>query len=208
MPQLLGMRRASGCVLRLYSKVRRIQIVAKIEAHRPDRRVIAHPAANRLRHIVEVARRGKASAGLLVRLREAPQTSPHVARRIENVTHVVKDDEAEAGTDERQAHGRRTQLQVVDEHGVAADRKTRKRIARSRLVHGKAAQGIAAAGEKVLRQWNYAGTAVRGFNTYARRAGKDVFAPETMKVEFCTTTRPKFASEPKTPVATPKSAVV
>ncbi len=99
---------------------------------------------------------------------------------VENVSHVVKHDETESLADKRQAHGRSAQFQVVDEHGVPADRKPRKLIARPRLIDGKSSQGSAAASEKVLRQGNYAGSTERRFEPDAGGAGKDIFIPQTM----------------------------
>src|SRR5262252_2237439 len=98
-------RRTKPCRLRVAfwwrrlttGKVRRIQIVPEIEAHRADRSPITHSDADRVRDVVVVALKPRAglTAELRIGLRPLGQAVEHVVARGKHVAGILKDGEAQ-----------------------------------------------------------------------------------------------------------------
>src|SRR5580704_5249230 len=126
---------------------RRVQVIAEIESHGADRRVVAQSQAHSLREVVKVAEAGgirtrgachlglklfvQNLAGPTVGLFDAEKAGPNVGRVIEDVAHVVEQHEAQGVVEIRQLGIRRTELGAVREGARAADRKAGERVARA-----------------------------------------------------------------------------
>src|SRR5581483_5172305 len=94
-----------------------IQVKTHVQPHRPDRRFIAQSAANRVRQVIETARGSRTHqfATCAVRLSDTEEAVKQVGAGGENISHVVKQDRADAVAKEWQRHRWKAQLNVVDE---------------------------------------------------------------------------------------------
>ncbi len=125
----------------LYGISRRVQRVAKIEAHRPHWGPIANAHTDCLRIVVKVARRfialRRAVGNRL--LMDAQHAADNVVRRIEYIAHIVEENETQVVSHVRQQYRWSTDLDVIDEQTLPADSVAGLGIARARLVDGEAA---------------------------------------------------------------------
>src|ERR1700751_3464228 len=97
-------------------------------------------------------RRGQCTSGqtpLGAGLMPAHQAFQHVVRRRKYIPHIVKNGESESLSQIRQRHCGETQLEVIHEYCRAADRETRRGIARSCLIQPESTMRVAAAREEL-----------------------------------------------------------
>src|ERR1700731_1086414 len=113
MTGLAHVRRASTEVVD-YRIAWRVEIVTKIDTNRSDWSLIAQPQTHRVREVIEVTGADRARdvvAGLLIGLPEAHKAGEHVLGILEDVAHVMEEDEAQVLSDIGQGEGRHTQLE-------------------------------------------------------------------------------------------------
>src|SRR5438105_8736102 len=100
-----------------YGESRRIQVVAHVNAHRPDGCAIAQASSHVMRCVIEIARRGSCPALALrpVALRNSEQAGKNVSSCGEDVPEIVEEHGAQILVDPRQTHRRKAKLKLVDE---------------------------------------------------------------------------------------------
>src|ERR1035441_4653408 len=114
-------------------EVRGIDGIAEVDAERADGGAITDAEADGVDHVIEVLHTVLAGA------------ESDVVEGGIDVTHVVIEDAADVVADQGEA-----QLVLVEEQGVAAERKTGGHIAGAGLVFGETTVGVAAAAEEAL----------------------------------------------------------
>src|SRR5579883_790485 len=131
------------------NKVRGIDGVRKVGAHRPDRCFVTDPETGGMYRVIEI---------LEVFLVEPERK---IGKAAVNIAHIMKHHALQVF-----AQQRKPQLHIIDEKRVAAERKSRgwrrsasgnqrsSDVARSGLVVPESAQRIGSAAEEPLRQWN------------------------------------------------------
>src|SRR5215470_3366816 len=105
----------------------RIQVIAEIEAHRPQGRFVSDANANSLRNIVEITLSGGCVLQTQLRVLLLPpcETMDHLVTRIEHVAGVMEEREAQVVLKERQSWRREPQFEVVDEQSSSPYREAR-----------------------------------------------------------------------------------
>src|SRR5512133_1437027 len=108
-----------GSVRLRNGKYRRVEIVSKINAYRPDRGLVTYAGADRVRHIVEVAARSWTAEVatrlwiVLVIFEEGRHDSTVFG---ENIAHVVEEHEAHVLLHPRQGGRWESKFEIVDPH--------------------------------------------------------------------------------------------
>ena len=123
-------------------KLWRIQVIAEIETYRPNRRLVAQPAAQRMRKIVEITARSSGGdfALLPALLAYAKHAGKDVVGPGKHVAGIVKDYWTEILLEEGQRKRRHAQLKLIQKESVASHWETGLQIARPSLVEREPAQ--------------------------------------------------------------------
>src|SRR4051794_33943625 len=139
-----------------HRKIWRIQVIAQVEAYRPDGRTVSQAGADGVRHVIKVAGNvgGEVLAVLPGILRDLDEARPHVLCRVVNVSHIVEQYRGQVLADEWERKRRSSQFDLVDEDRFSAQRKTRLQVPRTGLVECETAQGVSSAREKTFGQRN------------------------------------------------------
>ena len=132
----------AGALRRRNRKCRRIEVIANVKTHRPDRSAVTRPGAHRVRHIIEVAGcRGWIQTETPVGLRKLKDTVGHISGRGKNIPHIMKHHCAQIVADKREWQRRRAQFKVIQEERFATQRKTAGEVAWACLVDAEPAVG-------------------------------------------------------------------
>ena len=117
-------------------KYRRIQIVSEVKAQGSNRCLVTHPQANSMGDIVVVTLQVCALLQAHVRVGLVPSAyaGKHLLGPGKYIPHIVKNRKADLILEVGYGDAREPQLQIVQKHRAAPDRKPGKRIARSRLI--------------------------------------------------------------------------
>ena len=127
-------------------KVGRIEIVPEVNTQRTDGCLVSHPQSNGVRDVVVITllRRVLMPANFRIGLMPAEQAARHILGTSKHVSHVVKNNKPNVVLNHRNGNSWKTEFEVVDEQGTAAERKAGERIAGSGLIQSEAAVRVTA----------------------------------------------------------------